>query len=139
MNICCVPIACFWSRKLRAGRHARPDSWHSVGTVVACRARVARLKHVGVKAECHLDQAVPLPAGPTAAAGDRPASARHDLGPKDGWHPPSELSPLAFGPSVSANYQKNGFISARIAVTNVRVTLDEHWISRLYVKYQMPF
>lgn len=123
-----MPVSWFWSRKVRARRHACPDSWRSQGAVVACRAGVARLKHAGVKADCHLDRAVPSAAPPDPT--NPFTSARHNLGPKmDGTHAHNCL-PWLRTLNVS-QLPKIGLISARIAVTNVRVTLEECWISRL--------
>lgn len=72
-------------------------------------------------------------------------SAWHNLGPKtDGTHP-HNCHPWLWTLNVS-QLPKIGLISAWIAVTNVRVTLEECWISRLYIKmapltvqYETPF
>ncbi len=82
-------------------------------------------------------------------AGDRPTSpftsTRHNLSPKmDGTHF-HNCHPWLWALNVS-QLPTIGFISTWIAVTNVRVTLEECWISRLYIKmvsltaqYEMPF
>lgn len=103
------------SGKLIARRHAWPDSWHSVGTVVACRAGVARLKHVGVKADCHLDLAVPLPFGPAAVPPDAQETVPQaplpapDITSAQRWMAPTLITvTLGFVLSASANYQRSG-------------------------------
>lgn len=127
------------SGKLIARRHAWPDSWHLVGTVVACRAGVARLKHVGVKADCHLDLAVPLPFGPAAVAPDAQEAIPQaplpvpNITSAQRWMASTPITvTLGFRISATASQPKIGFISTWITVTNMRVTLEECWISKLY-------